>query len=785
VIIALNWNPLPNALRSGFRGLWIAGALVALCSSARAQSSATFGWKASASPETVGYNIYYGQSSRAYTSKLAFGDVTQATISGLTGGVTYYFAATSYDSAGVESSYSPEIVYTVPPTPPANGLTFSADAGTISTPFVVSDGAISQAVATDVSTGGRASYNFNVPVAGNYTVAAVVSAPNDSANSFFVNIDAEPTDPTMIWDVPVAAGFVSQTVSWRGSGTYDNNEFSPKVFALSAGGHQLVIGGREPDCYLKSLSVVPLVPLPPIAPTISLSSPGDGQAYTAPASIALAADVIANGHNITRVQFYNGSTLLGESASAPYALAWDNVGAGTYALSAVAVDDTGSVFASGTSTVTVANPAPPANGLTFSADAGTISSPFVLSDGAISQAVTTGISDGGRAVYDFNVPVAGNYTVAAVVSASDATGNSFFVNIDAEPTDPAMIWDIPVTAGFVSQTVSWRGSGTSDNDEYSPKVFALSAGMHQLVIRGREAGTYLKSVTLSSVVPGALTFPADSGTISAPFQVSNGALFQTTTTGAATGGRAVYYLNVPVAGSYMISGEVSAPDDNANSFFVNIDAEPTDPTMIWDIPVTAGFVSQAVSWRGSGTYDNNEFSLKVFELSAGMHQLVIRGREAGTYLKSITISPVSAAELTFPADSGTISAPFQVSAGAIYQTLATGIATGGRAVYSFSVAVAGNYTVAGVVSAPDDNANSFFVNIDAEPTDPETIWDIPVAPGFVTQTVSWRGNGTYDNNQYSPKVFALSAGSHQLVIRGREPNTMLSTITVAPAPSGP
>ena len=53
-------------------------------------------------------------------------------------------------------------------------------------------------------------------------------------------------------------------------------------------------------------------------PTIALTAPVNGASYAAPASISLAATVTANGHTITKVQFFNGATLLGEDTSAPY-----------------------------------------------------------------------------------------------------------------------------------------------------------------------------------------------------------------------------------------------------------------------------------------------------------------------------------------------------------------------------------------------------------------------------------------------------------------------------------
>ena len=61
--------------------------------------------------------------------------------------------------------------------------------------------------------------------------------------------------------------------------------------------------------------------------------------------INLSAGVTANGHTITKVQFYNGSALLGEDSATPYAFTWTNVSAGSYNLSATAVYDTGSTVA--------------------------------------------------------------------------------------------------------------------------------------------------------------------------------------------------------------------------------------------------------------------------------------------------------------------------------------------------------------------------------------------------------------------------------------------------------
>src|SRR5204863_6845891 len=63
------------------------------------------------------------------------------------------------------------------------------------------------------------------------------------------------------------------------------------------------------------------------------------------------------------------------------------------------------------------------------------------------------------------------------------------------------------------------------------------------------------------------------------------------------------------------------------------------------------------------------------------------------------------------------------------------------------------------------------------------IWQIPIsAADFQTRLVSWQGNGTCLTPGAAPKVFHLAAGSHELVIRGREPNTRLDRIALLSVP---
>lgn len=76
----------------------------------------TLAWDANTEPDLAGYRIWYGQSSGMYgpPTPINVGNVTTYTVNGLSSGVTYYFAATAYDTLGNESGYSNEVAYAPP-----------------------------------------------------------------------------------------------------------------------------------------------------------------------------------------------------------------------------------------------------------------------------------------------------------------------------------------------------------------------------------------------------------------------------------------------------------------------------------------------------------------------------------------------------------------------------------------------------------------------------------------------------------------------------------------------
>jgi O-glycosyl hydrolase len=87
---------------------------------------------------------------------------------------------------------------------------------------------------------------------------------------------------------------------------------------------------------------------------IVLTNPPGGAQFNAPAAIPLAASAATSTGSIQKVEFYSGSSKLGESDAPPYQFAWTNVPMGDYSLSAVGTDTTGNTRTSAVVVVAVA-----------------------------------------------------------------------------------------------------------------------------------------------------------------------------------------------------------------------------------------------------------------------------------------------------------------------------------------------------------------------------------------------------------------------------------------------
>ena len=102
--------------------------------------------------------------------------------------------------------------------------------------------------------------------------------------------------------------------------------------------------------------MVQLDPTPPPSnqpPSVSLTSPSNGAKFTQPAKVDIAATAVDPDGTVTSVSFYDGSKLLAQDTTAPYAYRWNVSTVGSHVLTARATDNGGATTTSSPVTITV------------------------------------------------------------------------------------------------------------------------------------------------------------------------------------------------------------------------------------------------------------------------------------------------------------------------------------------------------------------------------------------------------------------------------------------------
>ncbi|HEX5001145.1 MAG TPA: Ig-like domain-containing protein, partial [Bacteroidia bacterium] len=212
-------------------------------------------------------------------------------------------------------------------------------------------------------------------------------------------------------------------------------------------------------------------------PSVGRSSPANNASFAAGSSITLAANAADQDGSITRVEFFNGTTKLGEDVGGPYSFTWTNVAPGTYTITAKATDNQGATATSTPITITVVgatnavpavNITSPATNSNFNAGATiTLNANATDSDGTISKVEffngTTKLGEDTSSPYSFTWPgvAAGTYSITA-----RATDNQNGISNSTAVT-------IIVAIGNTLPTISL--SSPANNSTYTaPASFSIS-----------------------------------------------------------------------------------------------------------------------------------------------------------------------------------------------------------------------------------------------------------------------------------------------------------------------
>jgi hypothetical protein len=316
----------------------------------------------------------------------------QLALTGLTAG-SYTFKARAIDNSNAATD-SAAVTITVgvnqPPivslTSPTTGTTLIAPATvTLAATASDSDGTIAKVEfyqgAAKLGEDLAAPYQFSAPAlaVGSYTFTArAIDNGNAAADSSAVtiNVVSPPNQPPVVSLTSPAAGasfFAPATINLTAAasdpdGTIAQVEFfqgamnlgattvSPYAFSVNVAAGSYVFKARATDNFGAATESMPInVSVIGInqSPTVALTSPASGATYNAPATIPLAASANDPDGSVAKVEFFQGTTKLGESVVAPFAFTWTGMLPGSYALSAKATDNEGATSLSTAAAVTV------------------------------------------------------------------------------------------------------------------------------------------------------------------------------------------------------------------------------------------------------------------------------------------------------------------------------------------------------------------------------------------------------------------------------------------------
>jgi hypothetical protein len=127
----------------------------------------------------------------------------------------------------------------------------------------------------------------------------------------------------------------------------------------AAGDYVLVARARDNSgAATNSLPISVKVQPPNAPPTVALTSPQESASFPLGTPVPLAATASDSDGGIARVDFYQGTNLLGSSSAPPFAFNWSNASAGSYILTARAYDNLGAATTSSPVQVSVLPPPP-------------------------------------------------------------------------------------------------------------------------------------------------------------------------------------------------------------------------------------------------------------------------------------------------------------------------------------------------------------------------------------------------------------------------------------------
>lgn len=183
-------------------------------------------------------------------------------------------------------------------------------------------------------------------------------------------------------------------------------------------------------------------------PEVALTAPAEAASFNLPATVNLEATASDTDGTVAKVEFFAGSTKLGEDGTEPYAFEWSGMISGNYALTARATDDLGGSTTSAPVNITIANPnnqgpsvtlTAPANGTQIPGGSTTLAATASDGDGVISKVE----------FYNGAVKLGEDATSPYTYLWSGVSTGTYAVSARAIDNDGASVDSIPASVTFV------------------------------------------------------------------------------------------------------------------------------------------------------------------------------------------------------------------------------------------------------------------------------------------------------------------------------------------------
>lgn len=370
-------------------------------------------------------------------------------------------------SGGTPHTPPPNSSPTVQLTSPGNNSEYFAPASvTINATASDSDGSISRVEFYSngllVGTDNTAPYSFSLSslAVGNYTLTAKAydnlhASTTSAPVAIKVKVNQAPTvnitspasnssymaPATISFNVSAldSDGSVSKVEYFDGNTKIGQSTVSPFGYTwqnVPVGNHSVTAKATDNSGNTSTSPAINIVVKENKLPSISISSPKDGATYIAPASVSIAVKANDSDGTISKVEFFNGNSKIGENSIAPFGFTWSNVAPGQYSITAKATDNLNASASSAAINISVKKNAPPSVGITSPSSGTVLIAPASLalkvlavdSDGSVAKVEyfngNTKLSESVLAPFGLNLTNlgAGNYSITA--KATDNSGNS-------------------------------------------------------------------------------------------------------------------------------------------------------------------------------------------------------------------------------------------------------------------------------------------------------------------------------------------------------------------------